>query len=159
MFFTIPYTAGLGNAAIFFRLRDPGNYWNWTTLAWDAAESADTKLFGTETASDSVDSNYSVTHAVPAGVFIIESMLASTGEVIGRDVTSLDSTILTESYAADGEAATLAQLLYEIRALLAEQSYAGTILTTKKLDGATVAATYTLTVDGNGKATGITRTS
>jgi hypothetical protein len=62
---------------------------------------------------------------------------------------------LTEAYAADGANATLAELLYEIRALLSEFSISGTTLTAKKKDGSTTAATYTL--DSSTAPTSITR--
>jgi hypothetical protein len=65
------------------------------------------------------------------------------------------STATTESYAAQGAAGTIVQLLHEIRALLAEKAVAGTTLTTKKLDGSTTAATYTL--DDDTAPTSITR--
>lgn len=51
---------------------------------------------------------------------------------------------LTESYAADGAAATPAQLLYMLLSAIAEFSISGTTITTKKLDGTTTAMTYTL---------------
>ena len=51
---------------------------------------------------------------------------------------------LAESYAALGAEPSLAQILYEIRALLAENGVATTTVTTKKLDGSTTAATYTI---------------
>lgn len=54
------------------------------------------------------------------------------------------TTALTESYAALHAAPTEAQLLFEIRALLAEKSVASTTLTAKKIDGSTTAATFTL---------------
>lgn len=58
------------------------------------------------------------------------------------DVWSTDT--LTESYAADGAAATPAQLFYMIWSLLAERSIASTTLTAKKLDGSTTSMTFTL---------------
>lgn len=51
---------------------------------------------------------------------------------------------LTEAYAADGAAATVAQLLYMIWSALAEFAISGTTITAKKLDGATTAMTFTL---------------
>ncbi|HJQ65354.1 MAG TPA: hypothetical protein VJ816_03200, partial [Gemmatimonadales bacterium] len=64
--------------------------------------------------------------------------LSSTG------VGDILTTALTESYAADGAAATLTQLLYLIQQLAAEKSISGTTMTVKKLDGSTTAATFTL---------------
>lgn len=54
------------------------------------------------------------------------------------------TTALTEAYANLHAAPTLAQLLFEVRALLAEKSVAATTLTAKKIDGATTAETFTL---------------
>ncbi len=51
---------------------------------------------------------------------------------------------LTESYAADGAAATTAQLLYMLWAALSEFGISGTTISCKKLDGATEAMTFTL---------------
>lgn len=64
-------------------------------------------------------------------------------------------TALTEAYAADGAAATPAQLLYMIWSLLAELNQSGTTLTAKKLDGATSAMTFT--IDSATAPTTITR--
>lgn len=52
--------------------------------------------------------------------------------------------VMTESYAPDGAAPTVAELLFLILQNLQEFSIAGTTITVKKLDGAATAATYTL---------------
>jgi hypothetical protein len=78
----------------------------------------------------------------------------------GLSSTALDAilrTALTEAYANLGAAPTLSQLLFEVRALLAEKAVSSTTLTTKKLDGSTTAATYTL--DSDTAPTSITRAS
>jgi hypothetical protein len=51
---------------------------------------------------------------------------------------------LTESYAANGDPATLAQLLYGMMAVLGNVSQSGTTLTANRLDGATPAMSFTL---------------
>jgi hypothetical protein len=51
---------------------------------------------------------------------------------------------LAESYAANGQPATLAQLLYGMMAILANVSQSGTTLTASKLDGETPAMTFTM---------------
>lgn len=66
-------------------------------------------------------------------------------------------TALTEAYATDGAAATPAQLLYMIWALLAEKAVSGTTVTVKKLDGSTAAMTFTL--DDGSNPTSISRAS
>lgn len=53
-------------------------------------------------------------------------------------------TALTEAYAADGAAATPAQLLYMIWSALVEFAISGTTITCKKLNGSTTAMTFTL---------------
>lgn len=64
---------------------------------------------------------------------------------------------MTESYAALGVAPTEAQILFEIRALLAEKAVSGTTLTAKKINGSTTAETFTL--DSATAPTSITRAS
>jgi len=54
------------------------------------------------------------------------------------------TTQMTEAYAADGVAPTLAQALLMIQQLLGDFSISGTTLTVKEIDGTTPAATYTL---------------
>lgn len=59
-------------------------------------------------------------------------------------VTEILTTQMTESYAADGAAPTLAQALCLIQQSIGEFSVSGTTLTVYKADGTTPAATYTL---------------
>lgn len=79
--------------------------------------------------------------------------------LFGSDKLQVDiveaSAALTEAYASDGAAATLAQLLYQIWSMLAEKSVSGTTLTAKKLDGSTTSMTFTLSDASN--PTSITR--
>ena len=70
---------------------------------------------------------------------------------------NLLTTQMTESYAADGVAPTLAQSLFMIQQMLGEFVWAGTALTVKKLDGSTTAAGFTANDATN--ATSLTRTS
>jgi hypothetical protein len=60
---------------------------------------------------------------------------AALGALIGQ---------LAESYAANGQPGTLAQLLYGMLAVLGNVSQSGTTLTANALDGATPAMTFTL---------------
>ncbi|MHB1328538.1 MAG: hypothetical protein ACYC2K_10085 [Gemmatimonadales bacterium] len=75
----------------------------------------------------------------------------------GYALSATGSAALTESYAADGAAATMPQLLYMIWAFLSEKNIASTTLTAKKLDGSTDAMTFTL--DSASAPTTITRAS
>jgi len=54
------------------------------------------------------------------------------------------TTSLTEAYAADGAAATPAEMLYMIWSCVSEFAIASTTITAKKLDGSTTAMTFTL---------------
>lgn len=74
-----------------------------------------------------------------------------------KDLGTLLTTAMTESYNADGSAPTPAQALMLILQQLTEFSISGTTWTTKKLDGSTTAATFTLN-DGT-NPTSITRTT
>jgi hypothetical protein len=57
------------------------------------------------------------------------------------------TTALTETYAADGDAPTLSQLLFLVQQHLGESSISGSTKTVKKLDGSTTAATFTIGLD------------
>ena len=76
-----------------------------------------------------------------------------------NDISVADvlTTQMTEAYAVDGAAPTLAQALFLIQQQLGDFSISGTTLTVKKLDGSTDAAAFTL---NNGTSpTSITRSS
>lgn len=77
----------------------------------------------------------------------IESQLDVTHSLLSDVESAVDgiwTTALTESYNADGSAATAAQLLYGIMQNLTEFSINSTTITVKKLDGSTTAMTFTL---------------
>lgn len=87
---------------------------------------------------------------------IIDAVLADTGELQSDDVPGLIAalndvsvsdiltTSMTESYAANGAAFTLAQGLYAIHQKLMQGKYSGTTSTVFKLDNVTTAFTGTL---------------
>lgn len=102
----------------------------------------------------------------------VASVTGAVGSVTGLTASNLDTTIssrlassayvspttaLTESYSTLHAAPTEAQLLFEIRSLLAEKSVTSTTLTAKKIDGSTTAMTFTL--DSSSSPTSITRAS
>ena len=80
----------------------------------------------------------------------------ATGGVVA-DVSSLLTSQMTEAYAADGTAPTLAQAIFMIQQMLGDFSISGTTLTVKKIDGSATAATYTL--NSASSPTSITRAS
>lgn len=94
-------------------------------------------------------------------------ILSTYGNASGQHEFDLDAaaltasdiltTQMTEAYAADGVAPTLAQALFMIQQFQQEKSVASTTLTVKKLDGSTSAMTFTL--DDATDPTSITRAS
>jgi len=78
----------------------------------------------------------------------LDTITGTAGVLIGTDA-------MTEAYSTDQGTFTVPQALYEIHALLAEQSVSGTTVTVKKRDGSTSAMTYTL--DSATAPTSITR--
>jgi len=71
----------------------------------------------------------------------VDTVTTVTNQVSVSDILT---TQMTESYAADGSAPTLAQALHLIQQSLGDFSIAGTTITVKRLNGTTTAATYTL---------------
>ena len=71
----------------------------------------------------------------------LDSGLAALNDIAVADILT---TQMTESYAADGAAPTLAQALCLIQQQLGDFTISGTTLTVNKLDGSTPAATFTL---------------
>lgn len=96
------------------------------------------------------------TNADKAGYSIsgAKTTLDSLNDISVSDVLT---TQMTESYAADGTAPTLAQALFLIQQMATEKAISGTTATIKKLDGSTTAAT--LTLDDATSPTSITRSS
>lgn len=110
----------------------------------DAKVAADVTIASVTGAVGSVTGNVGGNVAGSVASVTAAVTVGTNNDKTGYALSATGSAALTEGYAALGAAATLPQLLYEVRALLAEKSISGTTLTTKKLDGATQAATYTL---------------
>lgn len=72
------------------------------------------------------------------------NLSAQIGALNDIAVNDILTTQMTEAYAADGVAPTLAQALFLIQQALTEFAIAGTTTTIKKLDGSATAATLTL---------------
>jgi len=72
-------------------------------------------------------------------------------------VSDILTTQMTQSYAADGVAPTLAQALFLIQQILGDFNITGTTLTIREIDGSTTAATFTL--DDSVNPTDLTRTT
>ena len=90
---------------------------------------------------------------------VVDSILVDTAEigVAGAGLTAILTTQMTEAYAADGTAPTLAQAVFLIQQTIGEFAISGTTITAKKLDGSATAATYTL--DDGTDPTSRTRTT
>lgn len=78
---------------------------------------------------------------VTATGFATSAQVSALNDISVNDILT---TQMTESYAADGTAPTLAQSLFNIQQNLGEFSISGTTITVKQLDGTTTAMTYTL---------------
>lgn len=89
-----------------------------------------------------------VTGLTAANLDVVLSTRATPAQIL--------TTALTESYAADGAAPTLAQSLFQLLGREYEFAIAGDTLTVKRLDGVTTAMTFTLAPAG-GPFTSITR--
>ena len=114
-------------------IRDRGD------AAWDTATG-----FSTLVATDIVSGGAITTSGGAVSAVTTTTNLTTNNDKIGYALSAAGSAALTEGYPADGATGTLAQILYEIKAFLGEKNISGTTVTTKKLDGSTTAATYTL---------------
>jgi len=80
------------------------------------------------------------------------AILVDTGTTLPASLAALNdisvadilTTQMTESYAADGVAPTLAQALFLVQQELGDFAISGTTITVKQIDGTTTAATFTL---------------
>ena len=78
---------------------------------------------------------------------LVGGRIDATIDATGMEAGAIDAILtrqMTESYAADGAAPTLAQALFEIMQALTEFAISGTTITVKKRDGSTTAMTFTL---------------
>lgn len=131
---------------------------------WETQSQADPTSFhvnvkevnGTaQTANDNgADINTLITQVGTAGAGLTDLGGMSTGMIAEVTAAAL-TTQMTEAYAADGVAPTLAQAIFAIQQFLQEKAVNSTTMTVKKLDGSTTAMTFTL--DDDTAPTSITR--
>lgn len=127
--------------------------------------SADIAAVKADSAAILVDTGTTLDAAIAVIDANVDSILVDTGTTLPATLAALNdisvadvlTTQMTEAYAADGAAPTLAQALMMIQQLLGEFSISGTTLTLKKVDGSTTAATFTLN-DGT-NPTSLTRST
>lgn len=80
---------GQGHNALYVRLRNDADYWNFTSRIWSTVETVDTKKFLHEKIDRSPsESRYATTIDIPKGLYVLEVVVDATGEVIGEDVTT-----------------------------------------------------------------------
>lgn len=84
--------------------------------------------------------------AIKAKTDLIPASPAAVSDIptAAQNATAVLTTAMTESYAADGAAPTLAQAIFMCQQRLTEFAIVGTTITIKRLDGSTAAATLTL---------------
>lgn len=106
-----------------------------------------------------MDSNSTQLAKLGTPASTISADIAATKAVVDAlpTITDILTTQMTEAYAADGVAPTLAQCLFLIQQALTEFAISGTTTTIKKLNGSTTAAV--LTHDDATNATSATRSS
>ena len=87
---------------------------------------------------------------------VVVATASKGGYALSNDgIDALYTRQLTEAYAADGAAPTVAQALMQIQQMLTEFGISGTTMTVKKLDGTTTA--FTLTLNDGSAPTALTR--
>lgn len=131
--------------------------------AINAAAIATDAITAAKIAADAIGASEIADGAIDAATFAagaIDAAAIATGAVdadaLAADaVAEILTTQMTEAYATDGTAPTLAQALFMIWSMLAEKAISGTTLTAKKLDGSTTSMTFTLNDASN--PTSITR--
>ena len=117
-----------------------------------------THISGDSTAADNLEAALDGTGGVTIDAAIeIRSTGGSAGHNAADLVTSVLTTQMTESYAADGVAPTVAQALFAIQQFLLDKDVSGTTLTVRRLDGTTSA--FVLTLDDGTNPTDINRTA
>lgn len=116
---------------------------------------------GTLNTLDALDTAQDSQHSTTQGLVTtvdtvvdgIQTDLSNATDGLGAIKTAVDAvptvseiltTQMTESYAADGAAPTLAQSLMLIQQMLGDFTISGTTLTVRQVDGTTTAATFTL---------------
>jgi len=92
------------------------------------------------------DTATNLTNAATSGdlTSTMKSSVTTAVPTAAQNFAAVLTTALTESYAADGSAPTLAQAILLIQQSLHEFAISSTTRTVKKLDGSTTAATFTL---------------
>jgi hypothetical protein len=117
-----------------------------------------THISGDSVAADNLEAALDGTGGVTLDAAIeIRSTGGSAGHNASDLVSALLTTAMSESYAADGAAPTLAQAVLAIQQFLFDKDLSGTTLTVRGLNGTTGVMTFTL--DSGTNPTDINRTA
>ena len=110
-------------------------------------------------ADDAIATEHIATGAITADSIAADAIDASAlkADAVTEITTSVLTTAMTEAYAADGAAPTVAQALFAIQQFLQERTVSGTTMTVKKIDGTTTA--YTITLNSAATPTSYTRSA
>lgn len=130
-----------------------------TTGLVDITQTGADKVWSTAartiTAATNITSDASAINTTSGVVDTVNIVNTTTTNTDAITVSDVLTTQMTEAYAADGVAPTLAQAIFAIQQWLQERSTAATTVTVKKIDGSTSAMTFTL--DDATTPTSITR--
>ncbi len=145
---SIDPVAAVSGVAMTDGTNEPGTYSGTTTAALTGVHRAYFKNSG----GVNVDVGYVVMsddtaiHRVVSTSDVADKtgLTGNAGSIAAAAVQTILTTAMTEAYAADGAAPTLAQALMLIQQMLTEFLITGDSLVVKKLDGSTTAATITL---------------
>jgi len=155
--YTLTATTGLGNQTADITGTVSGNS---THNAADVLSALGTGTWATSLATqasvDDLPTNAELATALGTADDAVLAAIAALQDLSSSEAfTAVLTTQLTESYAADGAAPTLAQAIFLIQQALTEFAISGTTTTIKKIDGSTTAAT--LTLDDGTTPTSVTR--
>ena len=133
-----------------------------TSIAGDAiteAKIADNAIAAEHIAADAIGASEIADNAIDAGAIATDAIDADAlkADAVTEITTGILTTQMTEAYASDGSAPTLAQAVFAIQQFLQERAVSGTTLTVKGVDGSTSKMTFTL--DDASAPTSITRAS
>ena len=117
-----------------------------------------THVAGATTSVSVLATNVASTNTIVSSTGVVVGAGSKTGyELSTSGIDALFTRQLTQSYAADGVAPTVAQALFLIQQMLGDFAISGTTLTVRQLNGSATAATFTL--DSSTAPTAITRTT
>jgi len=155
--YTLTATTGLGNQTADITGTVSGNSTHNAAAVLSALGTGSwATSLATQASVDDLPTNAELATALGTADDAVLAAIAALQDLSSSEAfTAVLTTQLTESYAADGAAPTLAQAIFLIQQALTEFAISGTTTTIKKVDGSTTAAT--LTLDDGTTPTSVTR--